>query len=285
MLARTAPDATDALHPPAPPPDNLLGWLKNDLAADRMPTEPPVLDPADRCVQVHACHGRTRQVEVLREVIVGLLADDPTLEPRDVLVMCPDVETFAPIIAATFALGSKMTARIRRAGCESGSRTARYGRPTRSRCARAAARPGYGAASPPRRCSTSPANPLSVGGLASATRRSNGFGTGRSAPVCVGAWTAIIVVAGGWTSLEQGTWRAGLDRLLLGAAMEGVAAVYGEVVPLDDVDSCRHRPGRPVRGAGRPGRCRAGTHVRSAPPGQWMAGLEQAVLGIAAMTP
>ena len=68
---------------------------------------PPPLDDADRSVQVHACHGRTRQVEVLREVIVGLLADDPTLEPRDVLVMCPDVETFAPIIAATFALGAE----------------------------------------------------------------------------------------------------------------------------------------------------------------------------------
>ena len=39
--------------------------------------------------------------------IVGLLADDPTLEPRDVLVMCPDVETFAPIIAATFAIGAE----------------------------------------------------------------------------------------------------------------------------------------------------------------------------------
>ena len=37
--------------------------------------------------------------------------------------------------------------------------------------------------------------------------------------------------------LEQGTWRAGLDRLLLGAAMEGVATRYGDVVPLDDVDS------------------------------------------------
>ena len=58
-------------------------------------------------MQVHACHGRTRQVEVLREVVVGLLADDPTLEPRDVLVMCPDVETFAPIIAATFAIGAE----------------------------------------------------------------------------------------------------------------------------------------------------------------------------------
>ena len=42
-----------------------------------------------------------RQVDVLREVLLGLLADDPTLEPRDILVMCPDIETYAPLIAET----------------------------------------------------------------------------------------------------------------------------------------------------------------------------------------
>ena len=55
--------------------------------------------------QVHACHGRARQVEVLRDAILHLLADDPTLEPRDVIVMCPDIEAFAPLIQATFGAG------------------------------------------------------------------------------------------------------------------------------------------------------------------------------------
>ena len=41
---------------------------------------------------------------MLREVLLGLLADDPTLEPRDILVMCPDIET-APLIIADFGLG------------------------------------------------------------------------------------------------------------------------------------------------------------------------------------
>ena len=59
----------------------------------------------DRSVQVHACHGRARQVEVLRDAILHLLADDPALEPRDVIVMCPDIETFAPLIQATFGAG------------------------------------------------------------------------------------------------------------------------------------------------------------------------------------
>ena len=53
---------------------------------------------------MHACHGPARQVDVLREVLVGLLQDDPTLEPRDILVMCPDIETYAPLISAGFGL-------------------------------------------------------------------------------------------------------------------------------------------------------------------------------------
>ena len=54
---------------------------------------------------MHACHGAARQIDVLREVLVGLLEDDPTLEPRDIVVMCPDIETYAPLISAGFGLG------------------------------------------------------------------------------------------------------------------------------------------------------------------------------------
>ena len=62
-------------------------------------------------MQVHACHGAARQVDVLREVLVGLLEDDPTLEPRDILVMCPDIETYAPLIQAGFGLADLPGAR------------------------------------------------------------------------------------------------------------------------------------------------------------------------------
>lgn len=86
-------------------PATLLGWLQHDLRANAVgPASERVLTVADRSVQVHACHGPARQVEVLREVLLGVLTDDPSLEPRDVLVMCPDVETYAPLIEAAFGL-------------------------------------------------------------------------------------------------------------------------------------------------------------------------------------
>lgn len=60
---------------------------------------------ADDSIQVHACHGPTRQVEVLREALLGLFDDHPDLAPRDVVVMTPDVATYAPLVAAIFGEG------------------------------------------------------------------------------------------------------------------------------------------------------------------------------------
>ena len=98
------------------------------------PAARPALDADDGSVQVHACHGPDRQVEVLREVVLGLLADDPTLEPRDVLVLCPDIETFAPLISASL--------RARRRG----RRDAHPGPPAAGPARRPGAAPGQPAA-------------------------------------------------------------------------------------------------------------------------------------------
>ncbi|HEU4361754.1 MAG TPA: exodeoxyribonuclease V subunit gamma [Mycobacterium sp.] len=83
----------------------LLGWLQSDIAANAVRADGRTFDTADRSVRVHACHGPARQVDVLRDVLLGLLEDDPTLQPRDIVVMCPDIETYAPLIVAGFGLG------------------------------------------------------------------------------------------------------------------------------------------------------------------------------------
>ncbi|ORI21285.1 exodeoxyribonuclease V subunit gamma [Rhodococcus sp. 1168] len=95
-------DLVDAVEPGAGVPDTLLGRVQDDIANNRAPTR--TAEP-DGTIAVHACHGAPRQVEVLRETLLHLFDDDPTLEPRDVLVMCPDVETYAPLIRATFGQG------------------------------------------------------------------------------------------------------------------------------------------------------------------------------------
>ena len=88
----------------------LLQRVQDDVRADRAPSgvgdgdgdARPLLGAGDDSIHVHSCHGRSRQVEVLRDAILHLLEEDPELEARDVIVMCPDIEHFAPLIQATF---------------------------------------------------------------------------------------------------------------------------------------------------------------------------------------
>ncbi|MET7280687.1 exodeoxyribonuclease V subunit gamma [Kribbella sp. NPDC005582] len=109
QLALAAAPATDR-HLPSPPlPETLLGWLQDDLRSNAIASQGRRLATHDRSVRVHACHGAARQVDVLRDVLLGMLDADPTLEPRDILVMCPDIETYAPLISARFGLGDLRT--------------------------------------------------------------------------------------------------------------------------------------------------------------------------------
>ncbi len=98
-VARLLPPAAPAGEPAAP--ESLLGWLQSDVRADRQPVR-RLLERGDASIRVHLSHGRDRQVEVLREVLTGLLSADPTLEPRDVVVLTPDVDAFAPLVGAAF---------------------------------------------------------------------------------------------------------------------------------------------------------------------------------------
>lgn len=68
-------------------------------------------EPLPARVQVHASHGPDRQVEVLREVLCGLLEEDPGLEPRHVVVACTDLDTYAPLVRAAFCLAPDLLGR------------------------------------------------------------------------------------------------------------------------------------------------------------------------------
>ena len=56
----------------------------------------------DDSIQIHSCHSPMREMEVLHDAILGWLDRDPTLKPADILVLTPDIETYAPFIQAVF---------------------------------------------------------------------------------------------------------------------------------------------------------------------------------------
>lgn len=63
----------------------------------------------DPSLRVHACHTRLRELEALREALLDALAADPSLEPRDIVVMAPAIDDYLPLVPAVF--GPANTAR------------------------------------------------------------------------------------------------------------------------------------------------------------------------------
>ena len=98
--AQCWPAARQRSVPALPRPSSLLGRLQHSIALDAQ----AIPGPVDDTVQVFASHGLDRQVEVLRDVLTGLLADDPTLEPRDIAVLTPRLDRIAPLVTASFNL-------------------------------------------------------------------------------------------------------------------------------------------------------------------------------------
>jgi exodeoxyribonuclease V gamma subunit len=72
------------------------------------------LDEADRSVVFHVAHSTQREVEVLHDQLLQLLADTSQghrLSPKDIVVMVPDIHTFATSIRAVFGQYPPLDAR------------------------------------------------------------------------------------------------------------------------------------------------------------------------------
>ncbi|BBN81978.1 RecBCD enzyme subunit RecC [Pseudoalteromonas sp. A25] len=60
------------------------------------------VDPEDKSIQLVDCHTPLREVECLHDHLLRLFHDNPTLTPKDIIVMMPDVGTYSPYIEAVF---------------------------------------------------------------------------------------------------------------------------------------------------------------------------------------
>jgi exodeoxyribonuclease V gamma subunit len=56
----------------------------------------------DNSIQVHAAHSPMREVEILYDNLLAMFEASPDLLPKDIIVMSPDIETYAPFIYAVF---------------------------------------------------------------------------------------------------------------------------------------------------------------------------------------
>jgi exodeoxyribonuclease V gamma subunit len=88
-------------HPAGPQKAPLLAQLQEHLVVpSRLATL--TLSKGDHSLEFHPCPGPLRQVEIVRDRLLQLMAADESLQPRDILVMTPRVDRFAPLVASVF---------------------------------------------------------------------------------------------------------------------------------------------------------------------------------------
>ncbi|MGD8471994.1 MAG: exodeoxyribonuclease V subunit gamma, partial [Desulfobacteraceae bacterium] len=57
----------------------------------------------DTSIQIHSCHSPMREIQVLHDNLLAMFEADSHLQPKDIVVMAPDIELYAPYIKAVFA--------------------------------------------------------------------------------------------------------------------------------------------------------------------------------------
>jgi exodeoxyribonuclease V gamma subunit len=106
MVYDTGCEETDVSEEPGG--GSLLSQIQSDVlnlrdrGADG--ADKAAVSAGDDSIQVHSCHSPMREVEVLQDRILELLDRDPSLTPADILVMTPEIETYAPFIEAVFSV-------------------------------------------------------------------------------------------------------------------------------------------------------------------------------------
>lgn len=225
---------TDVHHPGHDTATGTLAAVRADIAAARPPGATGRV-PHDGSIAIHSCHGAVRQVEVLRESLLGLLAADETLEPRDIIVMCPDVDTFAPLIAATFGQpdadhpGHRLRVRLADRGL-------------------AQTNPLLATVATLLRLADGRVTASEVLDLATTEPVARRFGFTDDDVETLRTWTVTAGArwglgerqraAHGLAGVRQNTFATALDRLLLGVAADETGSEWlGLALPLDDVDS------------------------------------------------
>jgi exodeoxyribonuclease V gamma subunit len=89
-----------------PGDSHLLACIQSDILnlRDRAAhsDEKRAVPKEDRSLQIHSCHSPMREVEVLYDHLLEIFENEAELLPRDILVMTPEIDAYAPFIQAVF---------------------------------------------------------------------------------------------------------------------------------------------------------------------------------------
>ncbi|MEZ8143973.1 exodeoxyribonuclease V subunit gamma [Enterovibrio norvegicus FF-454] len=187
------------------------------------------ISPDDRSVTIEVCHSPMREVEVLHDRLLDMLESDPSLTPRDIVVMVADINAYSPAIQSVFgnAPGERYIP------FSISDRSADQESPILTTFLRLLGLPDS-------RCSA--AELLEILEVPSVLRR---FGFDHRQFEKVKFWVEEAGIRWGLDDQtathfslpdqHQNTWQFGLNRMLLGYAMPSEKGLYNDVLAYDEV--------------------------------------------------
>ena len=234
LLASFTYEETFAFQEPGE--ESLLTCLQSDILnlRDRtghLPEKAAVL-PEDRSFEVHSCHSPMREVEVLYDHLLELFEQDQSLLPRDILVMAPTIETYAPFIQAVFDTPEDERKRLP------------YSIADRSMRKESLVAEAFLAMLD---LCDARLTAVQVHGLLESPAIRARFGLADNDPDLIAGWMQEVRIRWGideqerlrWLphAFRENTWRAGLEQLLLGYAMPGKdRGLFCGILPYDHIE-------------------------------------------------
>jgi exodeoxyribonuclease V gamma subunit len=201
----------------------------------------PLCEASDDSVQFHACFGAVRQVQVLRQCLLHLLRDVDGLREDDILVVCPSLDRFAPLIEGVFGTSAPGGSRLGETGSNQEAPSLRYRVADQSI---RVANPLLGATAALLELVAGRFEAAAVTDFLSLAPVRQRFGFDDEDLSTVADWVRSTNVRWGLdpdsrtafdvpSSIVNNTWRAGLDQLLVGAAVtdDDLVLALGDVVP------------------------------------------------------
>jgi len=186
----------------------------------------------DSSIQVHSCHSPMREIEILHDNLLAMFEEDPDLLPKDIIVMTPDIETYAPFVQAVFAAQTEEALRIPFSiADQSPRRTSRMIDGFLALLELAGSRFGV----------------VQVAGLLEFPGIKERFGLTDADLKIIEGWLKDTRIRwgidensrreAGLPGFAENTWQAGLDRLMLGYALPGEnKTMFHGIVPYDNIE-------------------------------------------------
>jgi exodeoxyribonuclease V gamma subunit len=256
----------------ASPRAGVLATLQGELASENAGNAPLALSANDSTLRIHDAHGQVRQLEVVRDQLLDALAADPTLRPHDLLLLVPDAAEWAPTVDAVFGVAAVDEAP--RIPYNIADRPRRSAQPAADAFLRLLALEGgrfarsevFGFLEHPLVRQAAELTDIELEEVRTLTGRAN----------VRWGYDAESRRALGLPAYEEASWRAGLDRLLLGYVVgDSDDAVLGVLPEAGDTAGDPETVGRLAKWIDHLASTLASWHMRR-PVAEWSAALLEA---------